>query len=213
VRETLEFYRSMQYDGVFLTNHFLDGNINWDAQRLPFAEKLAFYCQDYEEAKRLSGEIGIRVFFGVELSYCGTDFLVYGLDPAWYAAHPEILEMKKTDELPFLMAQNALVIQAHPFREDRHIDHIRLFPRSVEFVETVNACRKDEENEMAALYAKHYGLRSFAGTDNHSAGKQKRFAGMESETPIVDEWDFVAKVRSGEMIPFGPLTQEKLLQR
>ena len=28
VRENLEFYKSLSYDGVFITNHFLDGNIN-----------------------------------------------------------------------------------------------------------------------------------------------------------------------------------------
>lgn len=30
VRETLQFYKEMSYDGVFITNHFLDGNINAD---------------------------------------------------------------------------------------------------------------------------------------------------------------------------------------
>ena len=30
VRESLEFYKSLGYDGVFITNHFLDGNVNLD---------------------------------------------------------------------------------------------------------------------------------------------------------------------------------------
>ena len=41
VRETLEFYHSLGYDGVFLTNHFLDGNINVD-KTLPYEEKVNF---------------------------------------------------------------------------------------------------------------------------------------------------------------------------
>ena len=28
VRENLEFYKSLGYEGVFITNHFIDGNIN-----------------------------------------------------------------------------------------------------------------------------------------------------------------------------------------
>ena len=97
VRENLEYYKSLGYDGVFITNHFLDGNINIERDR-PYEEKLEFYCSDYEEGLRLSKEIGIKVFFGVEMSYKGTDFLIYGLDKEWYLNHPEIMEMKKIQE-------------------------------------------------------------------------------------------------------------------
>ena len=82
VRESLEFYKELGYDGVFITNHFLDGNINIDAD-VPYAERISFYFSDYEEALRLSNEIGIKVFCGVEMSYKGTVFLVYGLDKEW----------------------------------------------------------------------------------------------------------------------------------
>lgn len=30
VRDSLVFYKSLGYDGVFITNHFLDGNIGID---------------------------------------------------------------------------------------------------------------------------------------------------------------------------------------
>ena len=30
VKEHLEFYKNLGYDGIFITNHFLDGNINID---------------------------------------------------------------------------------------------------------------------------------------------------------------------------------------
>ena len=66
----------------------------------------------------------------------------------------------------------------------------------------LNACRKEQENAMAEHYANAYGLIHFAGTDNHTAGKRKTFGGMECETPITDEQDFIAKVLSGEMKPF-----------
>lgn len=198
VEEQLTFYKSLGYDGVFITNHFLDGNINIDRNK-SYEEKLDFYCSDYEKALAIGKEIGIKVFFGAELAYKGTDFLVYGLDKEWYMAHPEIMDMTKRQELKFMMESGALVIQAHPFREAFYIDHIRLFPRSVQGIETVNASRKDEENEMADIYARQYGLLPFAGSDNHVGKGQKRLAGIACKEPIVDEADFVNKVKNQQV--------------
>lgn len=198
VRETLEFYASCGYDGVFITNHFLDGNINVE-RSLPYDERISFYFSDYEEGARLADEIGIKVFPGVEMSCAGTDFLVWGLDKAWYLAHPEIEQMKKSEELPFLMSEGALVVQAHPYREAHYIDHIRLFPRCVEGVEVVNGNRTTLENEMALAYANAYHLLRTAGTDNHSGPRTKHLAGMASAEPIESVADFIAHVRAGDM--------------
>lgn len=194
VAETLEFYKEMGYDGVFVTNHFLDGNMNWDYKDLPYEEAIRFYFSDYEKALELGKEIGIKVFLGVELTYKGTDFLIYGLDKAWYLAHPEIMDMKKSQELALMMESGALVIQAHPFREARYIDHIRLFPRQIHGVEVCNAYRTDLENKMAKLYAENYDLLEFAGTDNHWAGDAKALAGIYTDTPLESEQDFICRV-------------------
>ncbi|MBQ9920456.1 MAG: histidinol-phosphatase, partial [Clostridia bacterium] len=86
VEESLRFYKSIGYDGVFVTNHFVDGNINID-KALPYEEQINFYFSDYEKALELSEEIGIKVFLGIELSYKGTDCLVYGLDKKWFLSH------------------------------------------------------------------------------------------------------------------------------
>lgn len=208
VREVLEYYKSLGYDGVFITNHFLDGNINIDPCR-PYDEKIGFFFSDYEFAKTIEPEVGIKVFCGVELSYRGTDFLVYGLDKAWFLSHPEIMDMTKKQELNTFLEVGALVIQAHPFREAGYIDHIRLFPRSVNGVEILNACRTDFENGLAKQYADNYGLLYFAGSDNHTGRAQRYLAGMESDdTPILDEKDFAERVKSGKMHVFA-YTDEK----
>ena len=138
-----------------------------------------------------------KVFEGVEVSYEGTDFLVYGLDKNWYLAHPQIMEMTKRDELDIMMQSGALIIQAHPFREARYIDHIRLFPRNIHGVEIINANRLEAENQIAAYYAEHYGLLTFAGSDNHSGGLQQKLAGVSFDEPVTDELDFVSKVKAG----------------
>lgn len=194
VREMLEMYKNLGYSGVFITNHFIDGNINID-KTLPYEDKIRFYFSDYEEGVRIGKEIGLPVFLGVELSYKGTDFLIYGLDKEWFLSHPEIEGMKKTEELNLMMNEGALVIQAHPFREANYIDHIRLFPRSVHGVEICNACGNDFQNEMAKNYADAYGLLYTAGSDAHSV-KRNKFAGISTEEPILDEQDFIERVKS-----------------
>ena len=204
VRENLEFYKSLGFAGVFITNHFINGNINIPRSQ-PYKERIEFYYSDYEEACRIGKEIGLQIFDGVEMSHWGTDFLVYGLGKDWYLAHPEIEELeaeKMTDLLALLMDAGALVIQAHPYREAHYIDHIRLYPRHVHGVETYNACRTELENAMALHYADSYGLLHFAGTDNHVAGRRKTYAGMESEKPLVDEEDFVKRILANQMKPF-----------
>ncbi len=195
VEESLSFYKELGYDGVFITNHFLDGNINIEKEK-PYEEKIDFYFSDYEKGLEIGKALGIRVFCGVELSYGGTDFLVYGLDKAWFLSHPEIMEMKKTNELMFMMDSGALVIQAHPFREAAYIDHIRLFPRHIHGVEVMNACRTEEENCMAKQYAEHYGLLEIAGSDNHWGATQTRLAGISCDEPICSVEDFIAKVKN-----------------
>ena len=210
--ETVCFYKQFGYDGIFITNHFLDGNINPEARVLPYCEQIDYYFSDYEEAVRIGASAGIKVFPGVELSCKGTDFLIFGLDKEWYKAHPEILEMKKTEELPYLMEAGALVIQAHPYREAHYIDHIRLFPRSVHGVEVINSNQAWGANEMAEIYAEQYGFLRTAGSDNHwgenaftrlrEKGFRPELAGMCSDTEINSVGDFIAGVKSGSFRSF-----------
>ena len=193
VRESLEYYKELGYDGVFITNHFLDGNINIDKTK-PYHEKLRFYFSDYEEGLKIGQELGIKVFLGVELSDHGTDFLVYGLDMQWFWDHPEIMEMEKTAELQLMMDSGALVIQAHPFRGR---NPIRLFPRWVHGVEVGNA-HDVETNPLALQYCRHYGLIEFAGSDNHRGPGQRVLAGICCQQPISSVEDFIEKVKSGQ---------------
>ena len=198
VRENLEFYKNAGYDGVFITNHFLDGNINIDKSK-PYEEKLDFYFSDYEEALEIGKELGIKVFLGVELSNRGPDFLVYGLEKQWYLDHPEIMEMGLSDRLKFMMDSGALVIQAHPFRENTPL---ALYHRCVHGVEVLNA-NDIATYELAKHYCEHYGLLPFAGSDNHTASRKKILAGIQCQEPITSVEDFIEKMRSRQIEIFS----------
>ena len=212
VEDTVSFYKQAGYDGIFITNHFLDGNINPSVREFQYADQIDFYFSDYEKAAAFGETIGIKVFPGVELSYKGTDFLIYGLEKEWYRTHPEIIAMKKTEELPMLMEAGALVIQAHPYREAHYIDHIRLFPRSVHGVEVINSSQAWEANAITEIYARQYGLLETCGSDNHwgsevfsklrEKGYRPEIAGMSSDTAIACVQDFIDQVRGGSMRMF-----------
>lgn len=201
VRENLEFYKDLGYDGVFITNHFLDGNINIDPD-LPYEKRLDFYFSDFDEAVKIGKEIGLKVFSGVEISYKGTDFLIYGIDREWYYKNPQIINIKKTDELKLMMESGALIIQAHPFREAGYINHIRLFPRCIHGAEVINANRSELENHMAKLFAENYDLIEFAGSDNHNGKSQKKLAGVSFDASIESEEDFVKRIKNKEFSIF-----------
>ena len=197
VENNLLFYKAQGYSGVFVTDHFLNGNINV-SRKEDYEKRLDFYYSSYEQAKIIGKEIGIDVFSGVELSYLGTDFLVYGLNKTWFLENPQWEKMPISELLLFIKNSGALVIQAHPFRLAGYIDHIRLFPHCIHGVESLNACRDGFTNEMGALFAEKYDLLEIAGTDNHIGDKQKRLAGMEFATPMKDEKDFVRRILARE---------------
>ncbi len=151
-------------------------------------------------------KIGIKVFLGVELSYKGADFLVFGLDKAWYLNHPEIMEMTKSQELALMRECGALIIQAHPFRD---IDHIQLYPRYIDGIEVINASRKPEENEMARIFAEHYDLLKIAGSDNHTGSDRNVLAGISTNEPIVSVEDFINKVKNHKTEIFTFINSER----
>ena len=199
VRENLAFYKSQGYAGVFITNHFIDGNFGGD-RAASYAEQIEFYFSECEEAVEIGRELGIDVFYGVESSYKGTDFLVYGLSKEWFLAHPEIVDMKRSEFLSLMREDGAFIVQAHPFREEYYIDHICLFPRHVEGVEVINASNAEAHmNESARRFADTYGLIYSAGSDNHFAATFNRdLAGVKFSHRLTGVEDFIASMRRGE---------------
>ncbi len=200
--ENVEFYKGLGYDGIFITNHFFDGNTRID-RNLPWEEMIDRYFSDYERALEHAEKIGgIKVFCGVEMGTKGSHFLVYGLSKEWYIQNPQVLTMQYTEKFKFIADNGGFIVHAHPFREDHFIDHIRLFPRHVHGVEIINACRNEFESEMARHYAESYKLIPFGGSDNHCAGHLPKLAGVECEKPINSVEEFISTARQGKLKVF-----------
>ena len=59
---------------------------------LPWERRIDLYCAGYDEARRVGEEIGLKVFFGLEWAWQGTEYLTYGIGREWLKAHPEMEE-------------------------------------------------------------------------------------------------------------------------
>ena len=197
---SLKFYKDIGYDGVFVSNHFSLKKIGVDG--VTYEQVINEFFDDVETSKEIGRRIGLKVFSGLELGNHGADFLIYGVGREFFLQNSDFADIDILDKLARVKDAGGLIIHAHPFRQPKRARAISIYPFHVEGVEVYNANREGQRPELATMYAKSYELREFAGTDNHQAGKHPILAGMQSETPVVDEADFIAKFRAGELSTF-----------
>lgn len=199
--EMARAHKEAGYDGIFITDHFFNGN-SAVPRDFPWAERIELFCRGYEEAKAEGDRIGLPVFFGLEYAARGAEFLIYNLDKAWLLAHPDIDRQEVREVLAMMRSDGGFVVQAHPFRERAYIHHIQLYPRDVDGVEGVNAAHTGAEgirmNQRAMAYAQLYDLPVTSGSDSHHLG-QLFGGGVETETPIETPVDYLHLMCSGKL--------------
>jgi len=74
---------------------------------------------------------------------------------------------------------------------------IRLLPRKVDAVETINATMTDFVNERADEYADNYGLLKVAGSDNH-IGPMEKLCAMSVPERLSEGKDMIEAIRNGK---------------
>lgn len=200
--EMVDYYSAHGYDGLIVTDHFLNGNTAAD-RSASYEKQIETFCSGYEAAKKRGDEIGFSVFFGLEYEYVhGNHFLMYGLDKAFLLTHPEILTLSLPNVIESVHSVGGLVVQAHPFRDIDWVTEHCLLPRYCDGAEIFNACNTDPANEMARLYAEHYDLISTAGSDNHRVPFHKPYlAAMALSEKPNDIHDFIRLLRERKAQP------------
>lgn len=191
--EMIRAYSALGYDGVFITDHFFNGNSNVP-KHLPWDVRIQLFLKGWRAAKRAGDAFGVSVFFGFEVTCQGNDFLIYGLDEAWLTAHSDIDRAPIKEFLQEARADGGFVVHAHPFREDPHVPLIRLIPDVTDAVEVLNANRKPMHNARAEWYAESYGFPRTAGSDAHHPCMIKD-GGILTREPIRSAADYVEAVR------------------
>lgn len=107
--------KELGYDAFILTNHYTKDYVK-DNNPLEFAKR---YIEEYYKAKEVGDKIGIKVFFGVEITlnnYGGIHLLVYGIEPELLLDHPEIYNYTLPQIYEVAHSHNGFLVQAHPFR-------------------------------------------------------------------------------------------------
>ena len=196
--------RDYGYTGIFVTDHNWGGNTATDC-RLPWDQWVDAFALGYEHARAEGEQIGLDVFFGYEAGYCGTEFLIYGIDKAWMKAHPQLAYATVEEQYALVHEAGGLVMHAHPFREEFYIPEVRLYPQWVDGVEGINATHSHPGStahndpafdEKAINYAKENNLPMSAGSDIH--GVRLFGGGVAFSRKLASGADYVQAILTGE---------------
>ncbi len=208
----IEAFYKAGYSGIFVTDHFFGGNTAAPREG-SWLKRIDVYCSGYEaafeKAQSFNKEKGLtgtdkefKVFFGIEQTFDGDDYLVYGLDKNWLYDHPEIERMRHQELFDAVNREGGLMIQAHPFRLRGYIQAIHVHPREVHGVEIYNGGNKATENELAELYARQYDFPVTSGSDIHDinfiipAPGKMPLGGMEFDSPVKDVFDYADRIKN-----------------
>lgn len=204
--EMVDFYIERGYSGMVMTDHFFHGNTA-PSRDLPWEEYITEYAKGYYEAKKAAEGRDFDVFFGVEEKGAGWDeYIILGLMPEWYMAHPEIATMQGKPFLDLVRAAGAFVIHAHPYRERSYIKDLTvwLYPDSVDAIEVRNCANKLEFDRRAYEYVKSLGLPMTGGSDNHSAQERERaLSGVELPFRVRTSKELIEAIRENKHAVIG----------
>ena len=166
----IHVYKAYDYTGIFVTDHFFNGNCAID-QSLPWERQVDGFLQGYLRAKEAGEKAGLDVFFGWEARLGNDEYLVYGLDRKWLLMHPEIVTASHKEQYELVHAGGGAVIQAHPYRERDYETAIDLWPGVVDGIEGYNLHDSVFEDQRSRDYARQWGLCMTAGSDVHDVHK------------------------------------------
>lgn len=205
--EMAEHYIKLGYDAVVLTEHlsattFRKATVG-DLTEAPWDEKIDYYMQGYHALRAAAGG-RLAVIFGCELRRVadGNDFLLYGIDEAFLRAHPDLYDYKVSALREAVHEAGGMLIQAHPFRNGRRI----VDPALLDGIEIFNGGVSNENrNDIAAIWAEHFGLLGTAGSDYHRVGGYNCLTGILTDTPIRCGADLVRHLREGSFTLAEPL--------
>ena len=196
--EMVRYYHKKNYAGIIVTDHFINGNTSCP-KNFSWEKKIEFFARGFFRVKIEGEKCGVDVFFGLEYSYQGTDFLVYGLTPEFLFASPDFdkLEFKKFSET--VRAEGAFLAQAHPFRNEWWIsDPSPADPEFIDAIEVHNASMSPEVNFKAFKFAEKHNLPMISGSDAHCVGMRIP-AGIALKKRAENIFDIIDAIKSKQV--------------
>ena len=115
--QVVEEAKNVGIDALVLTNHYVEYyGINGDYDDL--AKR---YIAEYEYTKKCGEKIGMKVFFGLEVTMelpGNPHVLIYGVQPQFILDHPQIFYYTQRKLYEVVKQVGGVVVQAHPFRKN-----------------------------------------------------------------------------------------------
>lgn len=195
--DIVKMYHDAGYDGLVITDHYFSCFYDWFADELiglSDRDVAKRRLKGYYEAKNEGEKLGFSVLPGAEVRFDGTinDYLIYGLDEDFFLSCPVLNRLKNLEELKRVLPEEALIVQAHPFRNKMTVCD----PTPIFGIEVYNGGTEPFRNEMAELFASHYEKAMTSGSDFHSSGALGR-GGIFCEEKISCPQDLVRVLKSG----------------
>ncbi|MBE6740660.1 MAG: PHP domain-containing protein [Ruminococcaceae bacterium] len=195
--EMVETYNKKGYNGIAITNHFIEWMFNDKTKE----DSLNYYLSDFEETKKEAEKYGIKVYLGIELRFNenNNDYLIYGADREILSIcydnfHAGIEKFRKEIKLP-----NSVFIQAHPFRDGMEL----VDPDLLDGIETFNLHPGHNSRvALAARYAKENNiLIKTAGSDFHHPDKgHEAVSALRTKVLPEDSFELAEILKSGDYI-------------
>lgn len=192
-------YQEKGYRGIVVTDHyfsmFFDEWFGKELKNATHEQKIDRWLKGYRAVREAGERRGLTVLPGAEVRFDGNpnDYLVYGVDEAFFYRTPLLYTLKGVEELQSYLPAAACVVQAHPFRDYMVVRD----PKPLFGIEVYNGQTDAFRNELAKTYAEHYGKPVTSGSDTHAPAHVGR-GGLIFEDEIRTPADLARALRSGK---------------
>lgn len=191
----VEAYKEKGFDGIVLTNHFIDFLIKSDDPKTVSQT----YLDDYYKTKEIGDKKGVKVYLGMEIRFpenCN-DYLIYGIDENDVK---ELFSYIHGDYISFYKAfknEKNVILQAHPFRNNMVLQN----PDYIDGIETFNVHPNHNSRVgIASQYANKFPhFIKTCGTDFHHEGHQALGATLTKTLPE-DSFGIAEILKSGDYL-------------
>ena len=159
-------YKELGYDAIVMTDHYTRENAKEKCDRVA-GGFMGYYDSIYRAARKEGEKIGLLVLKGYELRLDGSlnDYLIFGMHDSVARKSDMLLSSSNRGLFDLANDEDFLVYQAHPFRNDMKI----VRPSLLHGIEVKNnSTTHDSRNDIAAMWAEKYSLKTISGSDAHS---------------------------------------------
>ena len=118
VYEIVDAAKKTGLDGIILTNHYhSEGHLDYAS----VADYVENYIKEYEFARAYGEKVGLKVFFGVEITAEFMErihLLAYGVGEDFLRENPGIYNLSQKEIYERVHQYGGILVEAHPFRHN-----------------------------------------------------------------------------------------------